>query len=306
MTVPLDQAIARERERRQEMWAGLLAAGGPHGVQPGLLRGLGIFGGAQGVWVDKARTAPLTEARMGVTVALMHSRSFYADDLGADGLLYRYSDTHRPAARDLTEIEATKSASRLELPVFVVTQAGKGRRNVHLAQVEDWHDPSGLFLVSYDGAPSPPDNGHGEDNGHDDEALLERMQPILENLEPTPAEPGQLRFKFQVLQRYGLACAVCDMAILEILDAAHLVPRGQPAYDDPCNGLVLCVLHHRALSRGLFAINPRTLQLFFRPEGPHRWTLGVRRETILHLDHKPHPQALLWQWYRWTRNNPRW
>jgi hypothetical protein len=55
--------ITQEREHRWQLWRMLLATGVPTGVSPQQLRTLGMYGGAQGVWVDKARTAPLTAAR---------------------------------------------------------------------------------------------------------------------------------------------------------------------------------------------------------------------------------------------------
>jgi hypothetical protein len=60
-----------------------------------MLRGLGVYGGAQGVWVDKARTKEIAPA--GVTVALLHTGCSYADDLSADGVVYHYPKTGRPS-----------------------------------------------------------------------------------------------------------------------------------------------------------------------------------------------------------------
>jgi hypothetical protein len=121
--VPHEQRSGTNQEvdRRRGMCETLLHAGGPKGVAPGVLRDLGIYGGAQGVWVDKARTGSLTEDATGVTVGLLHTGSSYADDLSDDGVIYHYPNTNRPRGRDLAEIEATKAAGRLGLPVFVIT-----------------------------------------------------------------------------------------------------------------------------------------------------------------------------------------
>jgi len=41
--------IELERDRRKRMWDDLINSGGPLGVEPSLLRGMGIYGGAQGI-----------------------------------------------------------------------------------------------------------------------------------------------------------------------------------------------------------------------------------------------------------------
>ncbi len=69
-----------ESQRRNEMWADLLDGGGPTSVAPRRLRELGIYGGAQGIWVDKRQTASVSPDGSGVTVGLLHTGSSYADD----------------------------------------------------------------------------------------------------------------------------------------------------------------------------------------------------------------------------------
>ncbi len=48
------------------MWNALLAEGGPTQVPPNLLRALGIYGGAQGIWVNK-RIAAAVARVWGIT-----------------------------------------------------------------------------------------------------------------------------------------------------------------------------------------------------------------------------------------------
>src|SRR5262245_42611566 len=105
-----NDAIVKERGRRAEAWTDLVRRGGPLSVPPKLLRELSIYGGAQGIWVDKTRTRSLTPEGVGITVGILHTGSSYADDLSADGVLYHYPQTGRGDARDLAEIDATKEA----------------------------------------------------------------------------------------------------------------------------------------------------------------------------------------------------
>ena len=86
-----------ELTRRREMWKRLHEAGGPTHVRAQLLRELGIYGGAQGCWVDKERTKAV--APEGVTVGLLHTGATYPDDLSDDGVLYHYPVTGRHAGR---------------------------------------------------------------------------------------------------------------------------------------------------------------------------------------------------------------
>lgn len=128
----------QERARREDMWASLLTAGGPDGLTPRLLREVGVYGGAQGVWVDTDRTRGI-DGEGGVTVGLLHTGRHYPDELSADGVLYHYPRTGRPPGRDRSEVEATKAAGRLRLPVFVVTPAFPASgRNVQKGWVEGW------------------------------------------------------------------------------------------------------------------------------------------------------------------------
>src|SRR5690349_21053433 len=89
--------------RRREMWDSLVARGGATNVAPGLLRELGIYGGAQGVWVNKLVTENFSPDGVGIAVGLLHNGSSYADDLSDDGVIYHFPNTGRSAGRDASE-----------------------------------------------------------------------------------------------------------------------------------------------------------------------------------------------------------
>ena len=288
--------LTQELEYRWQLWRTLLATGGPTGVSPQRLRSLGMYGGAQGVWVDKARTAPLTANSDGVTVGVLHTGSAYADDLSGDGVLYHYPRTQRPPGRDRAEIQATKAAGQLGLPLVVITYPSPhaATRDVHLGWVEGWDDAAQLFLITFGEAPPPrllP------------EAVETRPFSLVDTREPgtreVVARRGQQRFKFLVFQRYGLCCAVCDFNLMEALDAAHLRPKHARGSDDPRNGLVLCAVHHRAFDAGLFAIEPHTWRLHCRPGGPDAHVLRLAHVSLTHLLRRPHQEALAWHWQHW-------
>jgi putative restriction endonuclease len=83
--------VEAERARREAMWANLQAVGDPSRLPPQLLRELGVYGGAQGIWVDTEHTRGIDGAGA-ITVGLLHTGRHYSDELSTDGVLY-----HLPA-----------------------------------------------------------------------------------------------------------------------------------------------------------------------------------------------------------------
>lgn len=284
--------IAAELQRRRNMWAAIVENGGPHGVSPSLLRQLRVYGGAQGIWVDKSRTGNLTEEGTGITVSVLHTGTSYADDIADDVILYHYPNTNR-GGRDQTEIDATKAATRLGIPIFVIAyqSSAPSKRDVYLGWVESWDDDFRLFLISFgDGQPPLLVTG------------VEDSEPFVltdsqkSRTREVSVRQGQQRFRFRVSQRYGPRCAVCDLDIPELLDAAHIRPINERGSYDPRNGLVLCSLHHRAFDARLFAIEPDDLTIRYRSSGPHANELKISRQSLQHLSRKPHEEALDWLW----------
>ena len=294
----MDQHVTDEIKHRQDMWDTLRTEHGNDNVAPAILRQLGIYGGAQGIWVDKTRTAEFTDDGTGITVSVLQTGSHYPDELEEDGVLYHYPKTNRPTGRDKSEVEATKNAARMAVPIFIITYPtpNSSKRNVQLGWVEDWEDESGIFLITV--SSKQPERRPPEPAEATPFQLTESTKKQKRQVE---SRPGQQRFKFDVLRRYGPRCAVCELDIVELLDAGHIRPKKNRGSDDPRHGLILCALHHRALDAGLFAIEPATLQLYYREAGPDAGTLGIPASSIGHLTNKPHPQALQWLWDKWRQ-----
>lgn len=67
----------------------------------------------------------------------------------------------------------------------------------------------------------------------------------------------QRSFRERVLRAYQEQCALCRLRHEELLDAAHIIPDGEPGGDPIIpNGLTLCKLHHAAFDRQFLAIRP--------------------------------------------------
>lgn len=283
-------AQAREEEfaHRARLWQDLQAAGGPNGVRPELVKRLRLHIGQQGVFRDLDRTRGLGGSMAGVAVGVLHTGRTYSDDLSENGLTYHYPDTGR-GQRDANEVRSIKACRDLSLPLFVViTPYPKAPiRNVRLGWVVDSDDRTGLLLIVF--ADNQPHAG-----------LIAAEAPFnlfeTRSVRRTPAKtrPNQWRFRFDVIKRYGLACALCEICDYNLLDAAHLCPVESGGSDDSRNGLVFCLNHHRAFDRGLVRIDPSDLSV----SAPG--TLGVTRRSLRHLPNAPHQQALTWAWNRAT------
>src|SRR4051794_36589621 len=210
-----------ELGHRRAMWEELRRAGGPSRVRPELLHRLGIYGGAQGIWTDKDRTAPLTGGRSGVAVltggrsgvavltggrsgvavAVLHTGPSYPDDLGDDGGGYHYPVTRRSPARDAGEGGAGEAAGELGPPLFLVSPPTPSRSPARDAGEVEAVKAAGklglpIFVITY---PTPSSSRRdvrlGWVTGHDDQAgqflILfgdEPPQPVPDEDEASPFE----------------------------------------------------------------------------------------------------------------------
>ena len=64
-------------------------------------------------------------------------------------------------------------------------------------------------------------------------------------------------FRDAVLTSYDYKCAICQIDLVELLTASHIIPwsHNVERRADPRNGLSLCAIHDRAFDRGLLTID---------------------------------------------------
>ncbi|WP_104663344.1 HNH endonuclease [Ensifer adhaerens] len=77
-------------------------------------------------------------------------------------------------------------------------------------------------------------------------------------------------FSKAVLRAYGHQCAICEMSFPSTLQAAHIVPFGDPRHElrvDPRNGIALCANHHKLFDDGSIDISPEYRIAYYDPEG---------------------------------------
>lgn len=111
--------------------------------------------------------------------------------------------------------------------------------------------------------------------------------------------PNQQIFRSSVMDKYGACCSVCSIDILELIEAAHIIPKKDRGTDLPENGLPLCVLHHKAYDANLFCIHPDTLAVTPHPTGPTLEQLLITKVYINRIV-SPSRDVLAWRWNTWV------
>jgi putative restriction endonuclease len=179
--------------------------------------------------------------------------------------------------------------------VFVIARSAThpGLRKVRLGWVEEWDDNTGQFLVVFGSEPplAKP--------LPDDETPFSAMETAAKGVRMSVQRMGQARFRFDVLRRYGPACALCEIGVLDVLDTPHVVPVADRGTNDPRNGLVMCATHHRAFDAHLFGIEPDSLDVRYPAKGPDAKSLRIVVGNLAGLGTTPHPDALIWRWDYW-------
>ncbi|MDO8213371.1 HNH endonuclease [Conexibacter sp. CPCC 206217] len=283
-------SVLGELERRLGMWADLVDQADPGNTTPQQVRALDIYGGQNGMWVDRRRTKGVG-GRPSVTVSVMHTGRHYADDVSDTALLYHYPRTARTGGRDAAEIAATRAACELRLPVFVILQHG-AVREVRKAWVLTWDDTNRVCLLEF--GPTLP-RVRSSSEVETDDGPLELFEDVRRDLRLVRGRPNQQRFKIHVVRRYGAQCAICPVTAFELIHAAHLVPDARGGTGDPRNGLPLCANHHLALDRGLISIHPESTAIVVA-EGHSSTSLNITHMDLLHLARKPATEALEYLW----------
>jgi hypothetical protein len=251
----------------------------------GEVRELGIYGGASGVWVNKSRTQEF--AKEGVAVGLLHTGRHYDDDIDESGVLYHYPTTQRPESRDSNEIQSIKNSKSLKLPIFVIRNVG-ARKKIDLAWLNDFDDQLRICVLTFHGV-NPESNTYKSPK---ELAALPLFGPRKRSkVEVLRAERDPL-FKFNILKRFQGVCLVTEINVTEMLDAAHIIPVASGGTESSENGMLLSASAHRALDSGLWAINPATLQIETKKDGPSAQRMKLLITDLSHHSDKLNLEAL--------------
>lgn len=121
------------------------------------------------------------------------------------------------------------SAMDYRLPIFVIigNRNDKESRKVKIGLARAYDKMGEIFLVEvFDDWPNQEELiFQTEDEQETD------FDPYSKdtNRKVTSIEthPGQAKFRFYVVKRYGAKCAVCGVTLKEVLEAAHIVPKSE-------------------------------------------------------------------------------
>jgi len=282
-------ALVNELERRNALWASIQQFPLDK-VRPSHLNENFIYRGSAGIYSNKELTSVLSADGIGVTLSILHSGKHYPDEVTSDGLLYHYPKTNRSKSHDQNEIIATKNAGRLELPIFVILPGNTASfREVRLGWVVDFDDKAEVFLISYSEV-KPQFETEEEDEP------FRLTQKDNGKATEGRSRPNQLKFMFNVHKKYGSKCAVCNITINKLLDAAHIRGKKYNGSDDWRNGIVLCKNHHKSFDSGLFKIDPNSLNVIISEKINNKELKisGTRLNTA--TGKAPHINALKWKW----------
>jgi putative restriction endonuclease len=258
----MTSSVEREISRRLDAWDKIRKSANWPLVTAQEVRDLGIYGGAQGVWVDKVRTSEI--APEGIAVGLLHTGKHYDDDVDETGILYHYPTTDRVASRDANEIQAIKNAKLFGIPVFVIRNLA-GAKKVELAWLNDFDDELRICVLTFHGVLPEQNNFVVNNSSNSEPILFGARRTTKSSVERAERDP---LFKFNILKRFEGRCLITNIDVTEMLDAAHIIPVASGGTEDPNNGLLLSASVHRALDAGLWAINPISLMIETKASGP--------------------------------------
>jgi len=279
----VDPRALSEFERRVGLEQQAGGGDGPWLLSPSEYQRLGIYRGGRGIYLGIDDSALPNGMR--ATIGLLHTGTTYEDELSDNSLIYHYPSTRSPG-RDSAEIEATKAASALGLPLYVIV-GSTSPREIRRGWVTDWDDKQAVFLVEFGAQPSlKARNDIPEDPFGGKRRRQKRGGSALVR---------DNRFRFHILKEYGSQCGACNISDERLIQAAHIIPVSAGGSDAPANGIPLCPTHHFAFDspKVPLTIEPETLE-WRLVDGSSLSSLNISQASIRHLDSLPSPAAVEW------------
>lgn len=110
---------------------------------------------------------------------------------------------------------------------------------------------------------------------------------------------GQVEFRRKLLDAYGSRCAISDCDVIEVLEAAHIIPYMGPESDSISNGLLLRADLHTLFDLGHIAIDSGAMAVIISPLLRYS-TYGniAARQVRLPADRSKHPSMGALEYHR--------
>ena len=178
----------------------------------------------------------------------------YDDGYLTDTLMqYRYRGTD-PQHRDN---KGLREAMRFHVPLIYLYQVVKGKYLTLWPVYIVGDNPDKLtFTVQMDDASTTLFSG---DEARSIDMINEEPRELRRAYITASVRQRvhQRAFRERVLQAYREQCAICRLRHTELLDAAHIIPDGEPDGEPIVqNGLSLCKIHHAAYDRNFIGVRP--------------------------------------------------
>jgi putative restriction endonuclease len=201
-----------------------------------------VYEGEQIKLIDQSRGIRNPRQLMATLTILSQPQGPYDDVETEDGLL-RYA--YRTGAPDSGDNRKLREAAATGLPLILLRGIAPGVFVPVYPVYVVADDPVGRFveiavdesLLYMTGATPTADT----------RAYAERL---------TKLRLHQPVFRARVLAAYDLACTICRLKHVDLLDAAHILSDADGGQPTVTNGLAMCKIHHAAYDRGILGIRP--------------------------------------------------
>jgi putative restriction endonuclease len=280
--------IDDELQRRLDLWE-QLKWHNTEDIEPSTYRDLGIYSGVAGVYCNFALTRQVVP-ETGLAVSILHTGRHYTDVMNDDELIYDFPKTSRAESADRNEIAALEMNFLLNMPLFVISQTGNGKRKITLGRITGFNRESSCCIVQLDyfEVPRIP---NAEPTSEFKPTINRRVDEVTaKRIERDPL------FKFNALARYHGKCVISDISVQRMLDGAHVVPVQKSGTDDVRNSLLLSASLHRAYDGNLWCVEPESLQIYVKKSGPSASEMKLERTNLKHLENPPASKALELRW----------
>ncbi|MCZ4244072.1 HNH endonuclease [Pedobacter punctiformis] len=114
------------------------------------------------------------------------------------------------------------------------------------------------------------------------------------------ARRGQQKFRDDLRKCYGDRCMVTGCEILDILEAAHIIPYRGKNDNHPSNGLLLRADVHTLFDLDLLGINPEDLTIHVNRIAESQYGI-FNNEKLLVKTRKPNKKALIQRWINFNK-----